>query len=534
MTDPITSPLERPSTALDLLNALNSIKSKEFGENAFLFTMEQMMYFSSPRRNFLHYRHFVIPKRNGGVREITAPRNMLKSLQTVIARMLQDFYEPSSAVTGFVPGRSVMNNALKHVRKNYVYNADLKDFFPGIDRKRVASALRRFPFSFGREAALLLSGICCAHADLARNGNDILNEIRYYLRQDRGRKKLEDFVSMEPATLPQGAPSSPILSNIVCIRLDRRLAGLAKRYEVTYSRYADDITFSSNHNVFREGYPFLKEFRKIIADEGFTLNESKLRLQEKGQRQEVTGLVVNKKVNVCRKYVRSIGSILHIWERYGVDTAYACFLKHKLERKRPEVGDLLIRSGSTLFRPHLVETIQGQLSYIGMIRGQDDPVWQRLSSRFLKLKDDFASRGVMGTPTRYLHYWTIKRFEQLTDIKIRYGNLDADSTWKTFFMEKNGLKTEVHPSPYCRTRLTNVLNKNDKKEFERLKSEFCIGLCAPRSNWMNDSPDEDLRIVYEEWLLEWCARALVHTYSGMEVCWKIFRRPRRNIEDMPY
>ena len=524
MTDPITHPFELPSTARDLLDALNRIKCEEFGTNVFLFTMEQMMYFSSPRRNYLHYRHHVIPKRNGGVREISSPRNMLKALQTVIARMLRDIYEPSSAVTGFVPGRSVANNASKHVRKNYVYNSDLKDFFPSIDRKRVASALRRSPFCFGREAASLLSGICCAHADLARSGND---------------KKPEDYFPMEPATLPQGAPSSPILSNIVCIRLDRRLAGLARRYEVTYSRYADDITFSSNHNVFREGYSFLKEFRKIIADEGFSLNESKLRLQEKGQRQEVTGLIVNKKVNVCRKYIRSIGSILHIWERYGVDTAYACFLKHKLERKMLETGDLRTLYGGTLFCPHLVETIQGQLSYIGMIRGHDDPVWQRLSSRFLKLKNDFAAKGIMGAPTCYLHYWTIKRFEQLTGIRIRYGYLlGFDTAWRTFFMEKNGLKTDVHPSPYCRTRLANVLERDDMKEFERLLSEFCIGLCALGPLWMNKRiiESEDDGRAWTEWerkMLERRSRDLVHTYTGMEVCWKIFRCPEIE-EDMPY
>lgn len=537
----------RPSTAKELLDALNSVKRKEFGLGVFPFSMEQMMYFSSPRRNYLHYRNYHIPKRNGGVREISAPRNMLKSLQTVVGRFLQDMYEPSSSVTGFVPGRSVIDNASRHVRKNYVYNADLKDFFPNIDRKRVESALCRLPLCFSREAAHLLAGICCTHADLARRANEIRNEINYLKRSGYEAKKAEDYPSSERAALPQGAPSSPIVSNIVCMRLDRRLAGLARSFEVTYSRYADDITFSSNHNVFKEGYSFLKEFRKIIADEGFTLNESKLRLQKKGQRQEVTGLIVNSKVNVCRKYVRSIGSLLHIWERYGVDTAYACFLKHKLERKKPQNEELEIIQSSTCFRPHMVETIQGQLAYIGMVRGKKDPVFQRLSSRFIKLKDDYGARGVMGNPTRYLHYWTIKRFEQLTGIRLRYGEPEdsffSDKIWRAFYIEKNGLKTYVHPSPYCRARMTNVLANDETLEFERLKAEFCIGLCASEPSRLTR-----IKLIDEPWLkeemekiLEWeikiqevRSRYLTRTYAGMEVCWKIFRRPRKNIEDLPY
>ena len=540
----------RPVSAIELLEALNVAKVCVYGSGAWPFTMAQLLHFANPKKNYINYLHKTIPKKNGGMREISSPAWMLKMFQAAAGRMLQDYYEAPSTVTGFVPGRSVVDNASRHIRRNYVYNADLKDFFPSITRKRVKSALMRPPFSFGAEAAHLLSGICCAHADLARKGREIHWEIQRY-RWDGIERKTEDYLTEVPATLPQGAPSSPVLSNAVCLRLDKRLAGLARRFQATYSRYADDITFSSNHNVFQEGYSFLKEFRKIIADEGFTLNEAKLRLQEKGQRQEVTGLVVNRKVNVCRKYIRDIGSLLYIWERYGVDAAYARFLKHSIEWRKVDDG---VSHDTVIFRPHMVETVQGRLAYLRMVRGNDDPVWSRLNNRFMKLKEQYESRGVIGDPVRILHSWTIKRFEQLSGIALRYGDpfgyidfLDENEPPhldRNFYIEKNGYKTYVHPSQYCKTRLMRVLEKGDLTEFERLKSEFRIGLCVmnPSKNHehllgllpddYNEAEIERIKsdLQHEE---QQRARSLSRTFSNLDVHWKIFRRPP-DIEDMPY
>ena len=545
-----TTDKPRPVSAIELLEALNVAKVCVYGSGAWPFTMAQLLHFANPKKNYINYLHKTIPKKNGGMREISSPAWMLKMFQAAAGRMLQDYYEAPSAVTGFVPGRSVVDNASRHIRRNYVYNADLKDFFPSITRKRVKSALMRPPFSFGAEAAHLLSGICCAHADLARKGREIHWEIQRY-RWDGIERKTVDYLTEVPATLPQGAPSSPVLSNAVCLRLDKRLAGLARRFQATYSRYADDITFSSNHNVFQEGYSFLKEFRKIIADEGFTLNEAKLRLQEKGQRQEVTGLVVNRKVNVCRKYIRDIGSLLYIWERYGVDAAYARFLKHSIEWRKVDDG---VSHDTVIFRPHMVETVQGRLAYLRMVRGNDDPVWSRLNNRFMKLKEQYESRGVIGDPVRILHSWTIKRFEQLSGIALRYGDPfgyidflnenEPPHLDRNFYIEKNGYKTYVHPSRYCKTRLMRVLEKGDLTEFERLKSEFRIGLCVmnPLKNHeqllgllpddYNEAEIERIKsdLQHEE---QERARSLNHTFSNLDVHWKIFRRPP-DIEDMPY
>ena len=530
----IANTYQSPATAEEFLDALNSAKVREFGAGVWPFTMAQIRYFSDPRNNSLWYIPHSIPKKSGGTREILSPVWMLKMLLASAGNMLLEYYEAPESVMGFVPGRSIADNASNHVGKNYVYNADLKDFFPSITRKRVKAALMRPPFSFGADAAHMLSGLCCTHADLARSGRDIYLEMkRKQWAGDGGKRK--SYRSEVPATLPQGAPSSPVLSNAVCTRLDCRLAGLARQFEVTYTRYADDITFSSNHNVFKEGYSFLKEFRKIIADEGFTLNEEKLRLQKKDQRQEVTGLIVNNKVNVCRKYIRSIGSLLYIWERYGVDTAYARFLKHNIDWRKTEDN---VFHDCVLFRPHMVETIQGRLAYIRMIRGKDDPVWSRLNDRFQKLKNQYEARGVVGDPTRILHSWSIKRFEQLSGIKLRYGGLNDNFLWiedphhHYFFIEKNGYRTFVHPSRYCKTRLERVLNKKDLVEYERLKSEFRIGLCVNNPPAVSSSMMELLNIDPRQ-EIERRGRKILHTYSRMAVYWNIFRRPP-DIEDLPY
>ena len=303
--------------------------------------------------------------------------------------------------------------------------------------------------------------------------------------------------------------------------------------------------------TFSRSYSFLKEFRRIIVDEGFTLNEAKLRLQDKGQRQEVTGLVVNSKVNVCRKYIRDIENLLYIWERYGVDAAYARFLKHSMEWRKVNDG---ISYDTVIFRPHMVETVGGRLAYLRMVRGKDDPVWSKLNNRFMKLKEQYESRGVIGNPVRILHSWTIKRFEQLSSIELHYGDPfgyieflrenENPQLNRNFYIEKNGHKTYVHPSRYCKTRLMRVLEKGDLKEFERLKSEFRIGLCVmnPSKNHehllgllpddYNEAEIERMKSELQQEEQE-RARSLNRTFSNLDVYWKIFRRPP-DIEDLPY
>ena len=177
---------------------------------------------------------------------------------------------------------------------------------------------------------------------------------------------------MKKNVLPQGAPTSPVLTNVVCQRLDYLFTAVAKRFGLKYSRYADDITFSSLHNVFQDKSPFLNEVQRIITNQGFTLKDSKTRLQVDGMRKSVTGLVVNEKVNVPKSYVKQIRMWLYYWERYGYKKAETIFTSNYLKDK-----------GHTKeAAPSLLNVLDGKLNYLKMVKESDDSTYQKLKERF--------------------------------------------------------------------------------------------------------------------------------------------------------
>jgi hypothetical protein len=238
------------------------------------------------------------------------------------------------------------------------------------------------PFSFNKELASVIAGLCCMR-DNAGNG-----------------------------VLPQGSPCSPILTNIVCRQLDRRLSGLARRFNVSYTRYADDITFSSDYNVFQEDSEFMTEFRRIIDDQHFAINAKKTRLQKKNQRQEVTGLVVNEKVNIVREYVRDIRNLLYIWERYGYEQAYSKFFSRYINTKayRPRKNVM----------PQMEAVVAGKLLYIRMVMRSDSTAYCRLAERFGALSP--KGKEVLETNLTYDVSYKLNEFEQLfnTSVEFKY------------------------------------------------------------------------------------------------------------------
>ena len=339
-------------TTKDLLFLLNAVKKDLYGEKCHPFSLKLLTYYGNPERASKVYRHFSIPKRSGGKREISAPSRSLKSILTCLNVVFQAVYTPSAIATGFIQGRSVVDNAAFHKGMPYIFNTDLKDFFPSIRQARVFTVLQLPQYGFSHDVASLISNLCCMQVpNPARTGK----EDRYLY------------------VLPQGSPASPILTNMICGRLDRRLAGLAKAYDLKCSRYADDITFSSTHNVYQSDGSFMKELRRIIEDQGFTINVGKTRLQTTDMRQEVTGVVVSDRLNVTREYTRSLGSILHIWERYGAKDALARFAKAYAQDK-PGKGAATVA--------FMARVIQGKLMYMKMVKGEDDPVYQRFEKRF--------------------------------------------------------------------------------------------------------------------------------------------------------
>ena len=191
--------------------------------------------------------------------------------------------------------------------------------------------------------------------------------------------------------LPQGAPTSPVLSNMICRRMDYELTSLAKKYHSVYSRYADDITFSSNWPVFPKGIGVAEfevhggatipgdELVAVINRNGFQINNLKTRLQGRSRRQTVTGVVVNTKVDLPRGYVRDLRGMLHAWEKYGLKAAQETFEKKYFRR---ELRAPFIPG------PNLPDVIGGKISYLGFIRGRGDPLYIRLRDWFKTLDSD--------------------------------------------------------------------------------------------------------------------------------------------------
>ena len=417
-------------TTYDLLCLLNKIKMAELGEKGYPFIMPHLNYFIHPARNKKSYKTFYIPKKSGGVREISAPRALLKSFLTYTNKLLQAFYDAPQYVTGFVPEKSVVDNAEFHIGKNFVFNTDLKDFFPSITKSRIWATLKHPPFNFNDTIADAIAGLCCTET--------VIDGKKHWV-------------------LPQGSPCSPVLTNIVCRNLDRQLHKLAKKYRLRYSRYADDITFSGNRNVFRKDGSFQIELKAIIVGQNFNINEKKTRLQPKNMRQEVTGLVVSDRVNVSREYVRNIDNLLYIWEKYGEADAYAKFLMHYTPKQSLHKD-----------KPNMQAVLQGKLFYLKMVKGSDNEVWKRLQQRFNKLTEIESTTETDAAKFKYV----IADFEKKIDTPLRFEFDDKGILQCSFLL--NEARTAVALSRYARTRITNILTKNNLDQLEKFKNGYML------------------------------------------------------------
>ncbi|MDD6140162.1 MAG: reverse transcriptase domain-containing protein, partial [Bacteroidales bacterium] len=344
----LTEISKKISTAGDLATVLDEIKRNEFGKVRYGISEKMLRYFSSDSISPKRFRTFHIKKKSGGLREIKAPCRQLDVILSCVNILLKSIYEPSDAAMGFASGRSVLKNAQVHVGHHYVFNIDLKDFFPSIHQARVWKRLQLAPFNFSIEIANILAGLCCSYD-----------------------------ANVKANVLPQGSPASPLLTNAICDKLDRRMKGVAKRFGLHYSRYADDMTFSSMHNVYQEESEFRAEIQRIITEQGFCMNERKTRLQKTGARQEVTGLTVNAKANVSRKYISDLRWILSVWEKEGYAKAYAMFYpKYKYEKGYIKKGE-----------PVMENVIGGKLNYLRMVRGENNLAYSKLQARYDALQE---------------------------------------------------------------------------------------------------------------------------------------------------
>jgi RNA-directed DNA polymerase len=291
------------------------------------------------------YEIFSIAKRSGAQRLLMKPAPSLAIAQGKLLEVFNAVYRPRRCVQGFAEERSIVGNAAIHARSGAVLNADLLDFFPSINFGRVRGMLIARPYGLPPAVATVLAQLCCFNNQL-----------------------------------PQGAPTSPIVANMLCARLDAELLRLAKSCGARYSRYADDLTFSTNGDTFDDQIAVVagrtvqlgSALRHVIFANGFKVNPAKIHLRKPSERQEVTGLVVNRKPNVRRTRVRQIRAMLHALHRWGPTAAEAEFHSKYAYRRYYPVGH----------KPDFRRVLRGRISFVGMVRGRHDALYLRLHNRY--------------------------------------------------------------------------------------------------------------------------------------------------------
>jgi len=244
----------------------------------------------------IHYQRFTIPKRDGTERAIWAPMPRLKQAQHWILRNIAEKLLVHGSAHGFLPGRSTLTNAQVHANPRVVLKMDIKDFFPTVTLPRVRGIFRKAGY---REQVATLLALLCTESPREIVEHD---DKTYY-------------VALGPRCLPQGAPTSPALTNTLCLAMDRRLNALARRLGWRYSRYADDLTFSlpQDHKDKPRLGTLIGLTTRIVQDEGFMIHPSKTRVARSGARQSITGLVVNGSLppRTPRKLRRQLRAAIH-------------------------------------------------------------------------------------------------------------------------------------------------------------------------------------------------------------------------------
>lgn len=288
------------------------------------------------------YITYQLPKKKSGIRIINAPIGKLKRLQKKLNYHLQGVYSilKPDCSKGFILHKkgdnlkaNIVENALQHVQKKYVLNMDLKDFFSSITDQRIYTIFREAPFCFDTQIASALT-----------------------------------YLVTTNECLPQGAPSSPILSNFACLSLDEKITTFSNQNNWNYTRYADDLTFSSNEAFTSVQIDFIKQ---VLMQEGFEPNEKKFRVRTSNKKQLVTGLVVNEKVNINRKMLKKTRAILFDLRVNGASKAAQNHFKMEYKPSKDEQLTFL-------------QKLNGTINFIGQVRGKDDVIYK-------KMKSDFAS-----------------------------------------------------------------------------------------------------------------------------------------------
>ncbi|MCA0997954.1 reverse transcriptase domain-containing protein [Alloyangia pacifica] len=355
------------------------------------------------------YHLVSVRKRSGGMRTLSVPNERLKYIQKHTASLLAPLYQPRWCVQGFVKGRSALQNAQRHLGRKHLVKVDLKDYFNQVTVSRAKGVLRYFELDAGVIDAILT--FCTLFGKL-----------------------------------PQGAPSSPLLANMVTFSLDQELVRYARTNRLKYTRYADDIVLSSfsKPRLLRPSVTadyckltiedVQEDFAKIFSNQGFELNEEKMRYCGQRASRTVTGYTINEFANVPREHIRRIRSILNDIEKRGYPLAQRRF------------------SETTHSIKSLKASLKGRLNWVSSTKGVSDPVYRRLALRFNGLfPDDCLEIGPDYSKLAQLSTWVIEA-ERKTN-----GVPEAQGT--AFFLKGVGLVSAAHCLPGgCNYSVFNIDN----------------------------------------------------------------------------
>jgi RNA-directed DNA polymerase len=292
-----------------------------------------------------HYCYAFVSKQCGKLRLIEAPKPRLKAIQRRILREILSAVPPHGCANGFVAGRSCLTGAQVHAGEAVVATFDLAEFFPSIGLPRIHGIFRSlgYPWAVARR----LTGLCTTVTPAS-----VFLGLPDSQRPDRELQALYGVPH-----LPQGAPTSPALANLLAWTLDRRLHGLARAANANYTRYADDLAFSGDADFSNGLGRFGKAVETILNEEGFSLNVTKSRIMPRSTRQRVTGIVVNEHCNIGRAEFDTLKAILH-----------NCACTGPAGQNRAEVPD---------FRGHL----KGRIAWVEQINRQRGAKLQLLFER---------------------------------------------------------------------------------------------------------------------------------------------------------
>ncbi len=369
------------------------------------------------------YTSYLIPKKNGGYRKIVAPCKELKYIQRQVANFIYDEVKIKNCVHGFARGKDIKTNANYHLRRKHILNLDLKDFFDSITVNRVYGVFHGYPFNFPGKLASCVAKIATYHGHLT-----------------------------------QGSPLSPIISTLVCRRLDNELSSFATKYGLRYSRYADDITFSSIKTMkefFKEDSVTNKiilceELVDIITRNDFQINEDKVRYRNKAGRMEVTGLIINEKLNLVKKYRDKIRAMLHAWKKFGYENAEKEYLG-----KFP--------MGHKSFK----RVIYGKLNFYKSIRGVTDHYYQQMAKLFNTLSPDM--KLLLKPTSEEIIQKAVWVIENTLNAEKDNSPIEQMSQGSCFFLKDIGIVTAAHvlfpnkdfnQSPMTNFYILNPMNPN--------------------------------------------------------------------------